>query len=113
MCSHQPGATVRIMVGIRWPNLRATGRAHTARTMVGEDSPAECCVRGLWWAQLGSNQRPLACKASALPLSYAPGAIDVVRLGQVSVANGTSSAGLQHSAAAAGVSGQRRPAALA
>ena len=24
------------------------------------------------WAQLGSNQRPLACKASALPLSYAP-----------------------------------------
>jgi hypothetical protein len=26
----------------------------------------------LGWAQLGSNQRPLACKASALPLSYAP-----------------------------------------
>src|SRR5690242_9139530 len=26
-----------------------------------------------WWARLGSNQRPLACKASALPLSYAPG----------------------------------------
>src|SRR5580658_8355287 len=25
-----------------------------------------------WWAQLGSNQWPLACKASALPLSYAP-----------------------------------------
>jgi hypothetical protein len=25
------------------------------------------------WAQLGLNQRPLACKASALPLSYAPG----------------------------------------
>jgi hypothetical protein len=24
------------------------------------------------WAQLVSNQRPLACKASALPLSYAP-----------------------------------------
>jgi hypothetical protein len=28
--------------------------------------------RFAWWAQLGSNQRPLACKASALPLSYAP-----------------------------------------
>src|SRR2546430_6579576 len=29
---------------------------------------------GWWvgWARLGSNQRPLACKASALPLSYAP-----------------------------------------
>jgi hypothetical protein len=27
-----------------------------------------------WWAQQGSNLRPLACKASALPLSYAPDA---------------------------------------
>ena len=26
------------------------------------------------WARLGSNQRPLACEASALPLSYAPSA---------------------------------------
>jgi hypothetical protein len=26
----------------------------------------------LLWARLGSNQRPLACEASALPLSYAP-----------------------------------------
>jgi hypothetical protein len=25
------------------------------------------------WARLGLNQRPLACEASALPLSYAPG----------------------------------------
>ena len=25
------------------------------------------------WAHLGSNQGPLACEASALPLSYAPG----------------------------------------
>ena len=25
-----------------------------------------------WWARLGLNQRPLACEASALPLSYAP-----------------------------------------
>jgi hypothetical protein len=32
-----------------------------------------CGVKSFaWWAQLGSNQRPLACKASALPLSYAP-----------------------------------------
>ena len=27
---------------------------------------------GRWWARLGLNQRPLACEASALPLSYAP-----------------------------------------
>ena len=25
-----------------------------------------------WWARLGSNQRPLECESSALPLSYAP-----------------------------------------
>jgi hypothetical protein len=25
-----------------------------------------------WWARLGSNQRPPACEADALPLSYAP-----------------------------------------
>ena len=30
--------------------------------------------RGSGWAHLGSNQGPLACEASALPLSYAPGA---------------------------------------
>ena len=28
------------------------------------------------WARLGSNQRPLACEASALPLSYAPLGLD-------------------------------------
>ena len=29
-------------------------------------------LNGRWWARLGLNQRPLACEASALPLSYAP-----------------------------------------
>ena len=29
------------------------------------------------WAHLGSNQGPLACEASALPLSYAPSALSV------------------------------------
>ena len=32
--------------------------------------PALCRI--FRWARLGSNQRPLACEASALPLSYAP-----------------------------------------
>jgi hypothetical protein len=27
------------------------------------------------WARLDLNQRPLACEASALPLSYAPGGL--------------------------------------
>ena len=26
----------------------------------------------LWWAKQGSNLRPAACKAEALPLSYSP-----------------------------------------
>src|SRR5215471_8014350 len=30
-----------------------------------------------WWAQVVSNHRPLACKASALPLSYAPASTPV------------------------------------
>ena len=30
------------------------------------------CLQGCRWAHLGSNQGPLACEASALPLSYAP-----------------------------------------
>jgi hypothetical protein len=31
------------------------------------------------WARLGSNQRPLACEASALPLSYAPEAATLAK----------------------------------
>jgi hypothetical protein len=34
---------------------------------------AELSAEPARWARLGSNQRPLACEASALPLSYAPG----------------------------------------
>jgi hypothetical protein len=33
----------------------------------------------LRWARLGLNQRPLACEASALPLSYAPGIGAILR----------------------------------
>ena len=33
------------------------------------------------WARLGLNQRPLACEASALPLSYAPDAGPILRGG--------------------------------
>src|SRR5207253_3209936 len=56
---------------------RATG-AMTARSARGPASflprtaPRQR-VGDLEWARLVSNQRPLACEASALPLSYAPG----------------------------------------
>ena len=47
--------TPRLAVLVTW-----LSRAGTARRLGAE------------WARLGSNQRPLACEASALPLSYAP-----------------------------------------
>lgn len=39
----------------------------------------ECCARYVnnavtWWSRLGSNQRPSACEADALPLSHGTGA---------------------------------------
>ena len=53
-----PGSTHRWFPAVvTWPPISASKCHLAAQT---------------WWAQLGSNQRPLACKASALPLSYAP-----------------------------------------
>ena len=54
----------RAMCGQRPEAVPAAGRARP------EEPPAS----GARWAQLGLNQRPLACEASALPLSYAPSA---------------------------------------
>ena len=39
------------------------------------------------WAHLGSNQGPLACEASALPLSYAPSDVIVSQEGRGPVAD--------------------------
>ena len=53
----------------RWARLtRPLQHAAKGRSPSGKRSG-----RGKTWARLGSNQRPLACEASALPLSYAPG----------------------------------------
>src|SRR3954469_16923064 len=40
---------------------------------------AKALARAGLWARQGSNLRPLACKARALPLSYAPGAPRVIK----------------------------------
>ena len=65
------------------PDSRGTHRGrHAARIpgMSGTHDPrnhtgsAQPC--GGEWAQLGSNQRPPACEAGALPLSYAPRAAE-------------------------------------
>jgi hypothetical protein len=42
-----------------------------------------------WWAQQDLNLRPLACKASALPLSYAPDAARKTREARFQVGSAT------------------------
>jgi hypothetical protein len=53
--------------GNRLPKL---AKKQAAREELWKETVA--CAGGSGWARLGSNQRPLACEASALPLSYAP-----------------------------------------
>ena len=55
------------------PSIRQRTTSHSPekRTM-SRDTCDRCPETSHWWAQQGSNLRPLACKASALPLSYAP-----------------------------------------
>jgi hypothetical protein len=50
---------------------RFTRCTRTAQAAWLDDAVSGARVSGEW-ARLGSNQRPLACEASALPLSYAP-----------------------------------------
>ena len=51
-------------------SIGEAGRRHSAA--IGGTASRPGFLRSRWWARLGSNQRPLACEASALPLSYAP-----------------------------------------
>src|ERR1700730_7597998 len=58
------------------PTSRRAGRArlHASRVAdsVGGGNPAEAAHRECWWSQAGSNRRPLACHASALPAELWP-----------------------------------------
>ena len=60
---------------LRRLSSRSAARRRPANAGRGPAPGAELCpsASGGGWARLGSNQRPLACEASALPLSYAPG----------------------------------------
>jgi hypothetical protein len=59
------------------PRSRSVGSSSPDVTPVGQLDPANVersrhmppPAAGGWWAVLGLNQRPLACEASALPLS--------------------------------------------
>src|SRR5262249_20828910 len=64
--------------------------------------------RGEWWARLGSNQRPLRCQRSALPLSYAPRAISSALSERPIQADGWRCKRTQGSTAAAALSGAGR-----
>src|SRR4051794_41657921 len=55
-------------VGTLW----ARKRAATAMLERKRREIPRCRAGSEGWARLVSNQRPLACEASALPLSYAP-----------------------------------------
>ena len=56
------------------PELTIVGRSgHAVYPPVVATDPRSCVpARRCWWARQVLNLRPLACEASALPLSYAP-----------------------------------------
>jgi hypothetical protein len=56
----------------RFHSASVRPRSRAAQLTPDRRKPRRCGAF-LWWARLVSNQRPLACEASALPLSYAPG----------------------------------------
>jgi hypothetical protein len=49
-----------------------TGRSRTCAPRVSGGRSSELSYGHEEWARLGSNQQPLACETSALPLSYSP-----------------------------------------
>jgi integrase len=59
-----------------WATLWAT-EATRSRAVIRQLTTNPC--KSIW-ARLGLNQRPLACEASALPLSYAPKAPAILRV---------------------------------
>ena len=56
-----------------WAQTRVNAPQAGADPAAPETTNASQVQAFISWARLVSNQRPLACEASALPLSYAPG----------------------------------------
>ena len=59
--------------------LNRNGQHNRDRTRTGQIEPTLECTHRVhadqrWWSRLGSNQRPSACEADALPLSHGTGA---------------------------------------
>ena len=58
-------------------NERARGSTCRIEPLLGRPGKSRCfhngvCLGGRWWSQTGSNRRPQACKASALPTELWP-----------------------------------------
>jgi len=75
------GGSVSLYGSHVWPLAlwRGPTELHACRTRRRSEPLRRASARGLadntaaaWWAQQGSNLRPLVCKTRALPLSYAP-----------------------------------------
>jgi hypothetical protein len=76
-----PGCPVRVLHAFPLHDVKLSGTvARPARTpWRGPQSPASretalsgCLMPPLWWSQTGSNRRPHACKARALPTELWP-----------------------------------------
>jgi hypothetical protein len=65
-----PSPGSRLTTRLRFPNgFQSRASSTNCKDRIGESRRLQ---RVSQWARLGSNQRPPACEAGALPLSYAP-----------------------------------------
>jgi hypothetical protein len=64
-------ATMATLMGLEPTTFAVTGRRSNQLSYSAKTGNTDSA----WWARLGSNQRPPACEADALPLSYAPGPV--------------------------------------
>ena len=72
VAQHQPWLQPAHVVGLTLVTVLPLAGGSPDRPGYGEGGLGRLTRRRGRWAQQGSNLRPLACKASALPLSYAP-----------------------------------------
>jgi hypothetical protein len=67
-------SVVRIAAGVGILGMRSLENCDVARIKVPWTGEERSCGGAERWSRLGSNQRPPACEAGALPLSYETGA---------------------------------------
>jgi hypothetical protein len=72
---HLRGARINLLFTMS-DNTRASGKSRPARELVSHERAVCSCwchtIENVWWSQTGSNRRPPACKAGALPTELWP-----------------------------------------